>query len=643
MGRSVRLNKRPVTVIGVAPPGFVGAFVGFSPSFFMPIVMAGQDVLNARGNRAIDSVLGHLKRGITPAQATADLNSIASWMQKTYPETESQAKFQLGRPGIGDLFNGAIRAFLTGLVMLAALILLAACANLGSLFAARAADRSREVAMRLALGAGRLRIVRQLFTEALAIAVIGGAVGLWSSVMLMEALSAWQPFPEFPINVPVIPDHHVYAVALLLAVASAFLFGIAPVRQIFRSDPYEVVKSGSRSTPRRRVTIHDLLLGMQIAMCAVLVTSSLVAVRGMVRSLHSHLGIEPQNATLVLTDPTLAGYTTEKAPEMQQRIIDAMKAIPGVTSVGLVGEYPPLHMGWNNTDVFTDQTTDLRPANAAADAITYQVSPEYFRAAGTRLVAGRTFTVHDDKNSPRVAIINREFARKVFGSPDAAIGRRYRIKDGTRIQVVGIAEDGKYTANLAEHPQAAMFLPILQSPSNDAWLVVRSSRDPQLLAAAIRGKLRNLDPELPVFIQTWNQEMSGALFAPRMATLSLGVLGAIGALLSVTGIFGVAAYSVSQRTREIAIRIALGAARKQILCTALGRAIRLLASGSAAGLILGILASRILDAIVYQATPRDPLVLAGMVLVMAMLGLAGTWIPAQRTLSLDPMILLRQE
>jgi predicted permease len=643
VGRSVRLNKHPVIVIGVAPPGFGGTVVGFSPSFFIPITMAGQDLLNARGNRAVDKLIGHLKPGITPSEAIADLNSIGSWLQKTYPQNQSEAKFRLSRPGFGDLFGGAIEAFLGGLVLLAALILLAACANLGSFFTARAADRSREIAMRLALGAPRLRVVRQLLTEALLISIIGGAAGLWGSAMLLEWLSGWEPFPEFPMNVPVTPDNHVYGIALLLAIASGFLFGAAPIRLVLCADPYGIVKSGSRSTPERRVTVRDVLLGVQIAICAVLVTSSIVAVRRMLRSLDSHLGIDPRNAMLVRIDPALAGYKGDGVPEMQQRMIDAVKAIPGVTSVGLVGEYPPLHVGWNNTDVFTERTTDLRPANAAADAIVYEVSTGYFRAAGTSLLSGRPFTMHDDQNSPRVAIVNREFVRKMFGSAAGPIGRYFKMKDGTRLQVVGVVEDGKYTANLAEDRKAAMFLPILQSPSNDAWIVVRSSRDPQQMAAAIREQLRNLDAALPVFMQTWNQEMSGALFAPRMAALSLGVLGLMGAVLSITGIFGMAAYSVSQRKRELAIRIALGAARNEILRTALGRAVKLLASGSAAGLILGFLASRVLGAIVYQATPRDPLVLAGVVLAMASLGLAATWIPAQRTLSLDPIILLREE
>jgi ABC-type antimicrobial peptide transport system permease subunit len=211
------------------------------------------------------------------------------------------------------------------------------------------------------------------------------------------------------------------------------------------------------------------------------------------------------------------------------------------------------------------------------------------------------------------------------------------------VQVVGIVEDGKYTANLAEDPQPAMFLPIKQFPASDTCLVVRSGRDPEQLVAAIRRTLSDLDSGLPAFIQTWNEEMNGALFASRMATVSLGLLGVMGAMLSITGIFGMAAYSVSKRLRELGIRIALGAQRKEVLHAALGRAFKLLAVGSIAGLALGLLATRVLAYIVYQATPRDPLVLAGVVVAMALLGLVATWIPAQRALSVNPLILLRED
>lgn len=646
VGRTVRLNKHPFTIIGVAPPGFRGGFQAFSADFFVPIVnqeqIDGENLLNARANSWISGLFGRLRPGVTAAQAAADLNSIHDELQKTYPKEEGKVTFALPHIGMADAFGGALSAFLAALMLMAVLILLAACSNLGSLFAARAADRSREIAMRLALGSTRRRILRQLFTEAILISLTGGALGIWGSVLLLQWISAWRPFPEFPLNIPLSPDAHVYAMALLLALASGFLFGAVPVRQVLRTNPYGVIKSGSPVAMTRRVTARDLLLAVQIALCAVLVTSSFVAVRGLVRSLHSHLGVEPRNAMLVETDLRAAGYTGERVPEMQKRMIDAMKTIPGVTSVGLVS-VPPLHMGWDITGVFTDKTTDLRMANVATNAITYSISPDYFEAARTALLRGRTFTWNDNKEAPRIAIVNQEFARQVLGSPSAALNGYFKLGNGTRIQVVGIVQNGKYTANLAEDKRPAMFFPILQSPSSDSWLVVRSNGPPQQLAAALRAELRQLDPGLVPFIQTWNEEMNGALFAPRMATASLGILGLMGAMLSITGIFGMAAYSVSKRRRELGIRIALGAQPRELLRAALGRAFRLLAFGSAVGLALGILASRVLASIVYQASPRDPLVLTGVVLAMLLIGLLATWIPAQRALSIDPLILLREE
>ena len=650
VGRTVLLNKHPFVIIGVAPPGFVGTFIAFSPELFVPVNsgLESNELLNQRANRRMSELVGRLKPGVTPAQADADLDAIGSWLGKTYPDEEDPdlLTFKLQRPGLASAFGGAIRAFLAGLMLMAGLILLAACANLGSLFAARAADRSREVALRLALGARRTRILRQLLTEALLISLAGGAAGLWGSVVLLRAISAWRPFPEFPMNLPLNPDANVYALALLLGVMSGFLFGIVPVRQVLRTDPYQVIKSasaGSTSAARGgRLRLRDVLLVIQIAVCAVLVTSSIVAVRGLVRSMHTRLGIDPHNTLLVDTDPHMAGYKDSQVPALQRRMIDSLKDLPGVAQVGLVSS-PPLKMGWDDVDIFTDETSDLRPSNAATDAIFFSASPDYFQAAGTALLKGRVFTWHDDQNAPHVAVINQEFARRLFGSAAQAIGGHFRTKEGGRIQVVGVVEDGKYTANVAEAPQIAIFVPILQSPRTDTWLVVRSGSSSPLLGAAVRSKLHDLDPGLPCFIQTWSEEMNGAFFASRMAAFSLGVLGLMGAILSMTGIFGMATYSVSKRTKELGIRVALGARRKEVLQAALGHAFRLLAIGSAAGLGLGILATRILAFIVYQATPRDPVVLTGVVVAMALLGLMATWIPVQRALSVNPLILLREE
>ncbi|HET9307226.1 MAG TPA: ABC transporter permease [Candidatus Sulfotelmatobacter sp.] len=646
VGRVVQVNKHPFTILGVAPPEFRGTILFVFPDFWVPLVnqeqVEGSYVLNERGNRGLLMVLGHLKSGVTPAQAVTDLNSIGYDLEKTYPKDDGHMTFSLARPGLaGDWLGGPLRGFLTGLMLLATLILLAACANLGSLFAARAADRSREVALRLALGSSRTRLLRTLFTEALLISLIGGAVGLGGSVVLLRQLSIWHPLPAAPLTIPVNADANVYLLALLLALASGFLFGAVPVRQVLRTNPYEVVKLGSSGRVGRRITVRDLLLVAQISVCAVLVTASLVAVRGLVRSLHSNFGFEPKNATLVETALNMAGYSGDRVTAMQRRMIDGLQTIPGVESVGSVDRLP-LYYGANESNLFTDNTTDLRPSNAAAVVMLYNVSPGYFEAARTTLLMGRTLTWHDDKNSPRVSLINREFANRIFGSVTTALGSYFKMPDGSRIQVVGIVEDGKY-ASLAESPQLAMFRPILQTPSPQSALVVRSNSDQQQLAAAIRSKMHDLDAGLPFEIRTWNQELESALFPSRMATLALGVLGMMGAMLSITGIFGMAAYSVSKRLRELGIRIALGGQRMEVLQAALGRAFKLLAIGSAAGLVLGILASRVLAFIVYQASPRNPLVLTGVVIAMSLLGLIATWIPARRALSIDPLILLREQ
>jgi predicted permease len=648
VGLVVQVNKHPFTIVGVAPPGFRGTALLFSPDFFLPIInheqVSGWSALTVRGSRWMDSMIGHLKPGVTRAQAIADLNAVGSELAKSYPKEDSRMSFLLKHVGLGgDSTGDAIQAFIGGLMLLAGLILLAACANLGSLFAARAAERSKEVALRLALGAGRMRVLRQLFTEAVLISLMGGAVGLWGSVLLLQWLSVWNPFPQYPVNMPVNPDANVYALTLLLSSISGFLFGAVPVRQVLHTDPYQIVKAGATVAPGRRFTARELLLGVQVAICAVLVTSSLVAVRGLGRSLRSDFGFDPRGTTLVQTDLRMAGYNDDRALPMQRRMIDAMGTIPGVSSVGLIST-PPLHVVCcEHSYVFTDQTVDLSSSNAVATAASFSISPDYFSSAGTRLLAGRDLTWHDDKGAPRVAVVNQVFARKVFASVTNTIGQSFKTIDGSRIRVVGIVRDGKYTADINEAPRAAMFVPILQQPTTDSWLVVRSSGDPQQLAAAIRGKLRELDSGLTSFMASWNQAMNPALFPSRMAAASLGVLGTMGGILSITGIFGMAAYAVTKRRRDLGIRMALGAQRPEVLKAALGRAVRLLAFGSAVGLILGILASRVLASIVYEASPRDPVVLAGVVAAMALLGLVATWIPAQRALSIDPAILLREE
>ena len=642
-GRVIELNKHPFTVLGVAPASFRGTDLFTAPEFWIPMLnqvqIQGYSFLEARGDREI-WVLGRLKPGVSVPQAEADLNALARHMSARNPQDDNLG-FHLSRPGLlGDLLGKPVQAFLYGLTALAALVLLAACANLGSLFAARAADRARELALRLALGASRATLVRQLVTEAVLVSLLGGAFGLSLADALARALTLWHPSPDFPITFNINTDARVSVLALALALASGIFFGLVPVRQIWRDNAYLVIKSGPNSAASsRRWTLRDGLLVLQIVLCSVLVTSSLVAVRGLARSLHTSYGFQPQGAMLASFDLRMSGHNGEQVLPIQHRALDAIAALPGVTAAGFTANVP-LNLSTRDTDIYRMGTTDFRDSNAVTDTSQYDISPDYLAAAKTRLLSGRDFTWHDDTHAPLVAIVNQTFAHKVFGTSNAT--GRYFTRSGPPIQVVGIVEDGKYNT-LTEEPTAAMFLPSAQAPDTPTVFVVRSQAGDAATAAAIHDVFARLDPDLPVAIGTWTQAMGIELLPSVAATVALGVMGALAAMLAVTGIFGMASYAVSKRMRELGLRVALGASRRQVLAAALGRPARLLLIGSVAGIALGILSSRLLAHIVYQATSQDPVVLAGVVASMALLALLATWLPARRVLKVDPASLLREE
>jgi hypothetical protein len=337
----------------------------------------------------------------------------------------------------------------------------------------------------------------------------------------------------------------------------------------------------------------------------------------------------------------MSGIKGDQIPAMQRRMLEAIRGVPGVTAVGFADKVP-LNIGWNTTSVYPDGATSFKPTDSVGEAIEYSVSPGYFEAAATKVRSGRSFTWDDTKDKPMAAVVNGAFARVVFGSEQKALGRWFKIWSGTRVQVVGICEDGKYMS-LSEDPKPAVFLSILKRSSNDTWFLVRTTRGPEEMGPALERALNSLNTGLPFVVSTWDRELGTALFAARAASLALGVLGGLGAMLAVTGIFGLGAYTVSKRMRELGIRIALGAQRKQVLKAALGRVVRLLAIGSVTGLALGLAATKVLAFIVYQASPRDPVVLVGVVVAMALMGLVATWIPAMRALRADPLMLLRDE
>jgi predicted permease len=377
-------------------------------------------------------------------------------------------RLSVSRPGLaGPVISDPVQAFATGVMLLAGLVLLAACTNLASLLAVRSADRHRELAIRISIGASRDRITRQLVTESIPIALLGGSFGCGIAVALLNALTRWRVSLDFPVQFDVTADWRVFLFAFLAAVATCICLSIAPARRAWRVDPYQ--RLTTPDGPRRRWALRDVVLAAQIALCCILVTSSFVSVRGLVESLTMPLGIEPRGVATAAFDLGPAGYRGPQVQAFQQKAIERIERIPGVTSAAF-SDTIPLYMDQSDGQVYSGDTTDLRPANAKKTYF-YAVSPGFFSTVGTKLITGRDFTWNDKVNTPPVAIVNETFAKRILGGTNK-VGSFFR--NGPLVQVVGIVEDGKYQG-LAEEARPALFLPILQHPDRSVILIARTN------------------------------------------------------------------------------------------------------------------------------------------------------------------------
>ncbi len=651
IGKIVRLNKLPYTVIGVTPQGFYGTEKFLQPQVFVPMSNEAEiekfNWLDGRQNHNVWAI-ARIKEGISLPEVQADLNTVSSRITKQFPKEEAGLSIRVLRPGLlGDTFGAPARAFLAGIMALAGIVLLAACANLGGLFAARTADRARELAIRMAIGSSRFRILRQVLTEAFLLALLAGLAASALGWAALSGLAAWRPATSLPIQFAVLPQPSLIMAAGLFSFFAAVLFGIMPLRQILKADPNDAIKSGvGQFSAGRRWALRDILLAAQIALCCVTVTAAFVGLRGLGRSLNMELGFQPANAVRAQFDLAQAGYANESAASLQHRLLAAASQLPGVEAIGYANS-TPLAIDQSGTAVFSPQTTDMRLINAAFGASDYSVSPGYLAAAGTPLVSGRDISFADTAKSPPVAIVNQEFARRLFHA-DHVIGRDFKTLSGHPIQIVGVVANGKYET-LNEAPKPAIFFPIAQQGNTSTALIVRTHADPtgvagRDMAAAIRKIILDLDPAIPIQESSvWSSQLGLQLFPAQVATVALSLFGAFGLLLSITGTFGLASYSVTKRLRELSIRVALGAQAKQILIAALGRMLMLLSLGSMIGLILGAAASRLLSAVVYQASALDPVVLGAVAFTMVLTGLVSIVNPVRRALHIDPAGVLREQ
>ena len=636
VGTTVRLDKDQYTVVAVAPARFHGTEQFVWPDYWIPFVNYETDLLDSRTSVSL-TVLGRLKPGVTPQQATENLDSIAAQLAKEYPKTDTGIPLRLVSPGLYADDRDVISRFLYSVTGLALLVLVAACANLASLFAARAADRSRELALRVALGASRWRLVRQLMTEAVVLSILGGGAGLVIAALLLNVLNRWQsPYGHLEVSV----DARVYLAALTLTLISALLFGMIPARHAWQSSPLQAMKVGAvEPMPMRRFALRDLLLGAQIAICMLLVTASLVAVRGMVHMLHAPLGFQPQGVMLADTDLSLVEPGGDVPIEKKKAMIESVRNIPGVAAAGTVNRVP-FTGGMRGVPVFQSGTIEFTLNNSVLAPYVFTISPGYLEAAGTRLLSGRDVSWHDTPKTPMVAIVNKTFAQQMWGNTPP-IGQRFIVLGHLR-EVVGVVEDGKYH-NMQESPQPVVYLSLPQNEQSKMIFVARSRLAQNETAAALERTLSGLEPNAQIKVQSWREALGGMLFPARAATASLGVMGLLAAMLAMTGIFGMAAYNVSRRMKELGIRMALGARTTHVMSAAVGRPIVLLGVGSLVGLLLGVFASRLLAQIVYQANPRDPVVVVSAVLTMILLGIAASAFPAMRALGVDPSKLMREE
>jgi len=581
-------------------------------------------------------------------QVQGELNRIAAGIRRQYPKEEEKLQFKLSRPGLmGDFFGGPARAFLAGVMGLAGIVLLAACANLGSLFAARTADRAREISIRMAIGSSRWRVFRQVLVEALLISILGGACAGGLAWIALTGLANWHPATEYPLQFFVWPQPVLIMAALLISVLSAALFGLLPLRQILKTDPNDAIKSGgSQLFAGRRWALRDVLLAAQIALCCVTVTAAFVSLRGLGKAMSMDMGFQPKHAAIAKFELSQAGYSDAAADRFQRQLLERVSQLPGAAAAAYASS-TPLSMDAPDMNIYSQQTSDYRPSNRAFGSYFYDVSPGYFAAAGTTLLAGRELSFADTDKTPAVAVVNRQFARRLFHDEDP-VGRYFKNGSGAQVRIVGVVADGKYLM-LGEEQEAAVFFPVAQQGFTRTVVIVRMRPDSSdaavnQMAGTVRKVIRDLDSSIPVRqSSTWGNQLGMQFFVSRVATAALGLFGAFGLLLSIAGTFGLASYAVSKRLRELSIRVALGAEARQVLAAALGRMLILLGSGSAVGVMLGIAASRLLAAIVYHASAQDPLVLAAVAVTMVVTGTLSVAGPVRRVLHIDPARLLREQ
>jgi predicted permease len=657
VGKDLRLNGHDFTVVGVARQGFSGTrLVGFIPDVWIPIAMHNQvvagseDWLENRGAQSFN-VNGRLKPGVTIAQATSAMNTYAQQLAEAYPRTN--ANISVGMVPGGSKTQPALTLLgympiVAGLMMgIVGLVLLIACANVANLLLARASVRRREIAIRLALGAGRPRLVRQLLTESVLLSLLGGGLGLLLAQWFNELVPFANPqldFATIDFSYDLALDHRVLGFTLLLSALTGVIFGLLPALQASRTDLVTTLKGEGPAVTSgtRRLSLRNLLVVTQVALSLMLLISAGLFIRSTRNVQEMNPGFESKRIMLASVDVGLHGYDEAKGRSFFKQIVERVKSLPGVEAASIAGPLPL--DAYSNGARLSVEGAMPRYENERLSVSYSIVGHDYFQAMNTPIVEGRSFTEHDDQNAPRVVVVNETMARR-FWPNESPIGKRLRLgsERNPYLEVVGVAKDGKYFL-LGEPPTEYLFVPHSQNYDGKMTLIARTSRQPENLAETLRQEVANIDSELPVYgVKTMPKFLDRILSGPKSIAVLATIFGVVALLMAAVGLYGVMSYSVAQRTREVGIRMALGASTSSVLGLVLKEGLILVCTGVGIGLVTAALVSRLLESFLYGISTTDAVTFVTIPFVLALVALLASYVPARRATKVDPMVALRYE
>src|SRR6266853_1215449 len=646
IGQKITLNEHDFAIIGVAPADFASPFAGNAIDVWTPVMMKDYVArphfsLTDRGSRWL-MVMGRLKPGATVSQAQSNIAALARQLEETYPRTNQQLGVELYSAEQSPYsLKRSLQSSLAILMAAVAVVLLIACANVANLLLARAASRRKEIAVRLALGGSRGRLVRQMLTESFVLASLGAALGLAIAFWTARSLAAFLPPYASRATFDTRPDAVVFAFTLGLTVITTLLFGLAPTLHASKQDLVTAMKDNTATVGRgpRKVSLRHALVITQVALSMVALISAGLFVRSLREAYAADPGFEPRGVLLASFDPFLSGYDESRGREFYRRLVERVSAVPGIQSATLARRLPLTGDGI----AFANAAIDgYAPAKDEDMRLNYEtVGPQYFQTMRIPFVHGRDFDERDQEDARGVVIINETMARRYWPGGDA-LGRRLKLtKDW--LEIVGIAKDVKYRS-LNEAPQPFLYLPLLQDYRSNMILVARTTIEPEKMFQPVRAEVAALDPKIPMFgVKTFEEHVGISLFLQRMAATLLSIFGLLALSLAAIGLYGVMAYSVSQRTRELGIRISVGAERRDIFKLILRQGLAISVVGLLAGLVASLAVTRLTANLLYGVSTTDPVTFIVIALLLLCVTLLACYFPARRATKVDPMIALRFE